>query len=133
MHCTECHSNDLVWKTYVDEFGDLSLQEGEEWDPSFYETAFCLHCNKEVKIIEAQDLFIFLECLECGNKEGQCFDSPRHHLELFRTEEWPFARMADNEMPLLECLTCNGKHIKVEIYDENKDDYVHKEVNSGFK
>lgn len=124
MHCTECHDNNLSWTINVDEFGDPIRQEGEEWDSSFYktETAYCLDCNKEVKITEEEDLFIFVKCLECGNGESQPFDSPRHHLNLFRTEEWPFVREDDNGIPLLECATCDGKHITVEVYDQNKND-----------
>lgn len=54
MHCTECHSNDLAWTMFIDEFGDQILQEGEEWPPFWYKTktAYCRNCDKEVEIQE---------------------------------------------------------------------------------
>jgi len=64
-----------------------------------------------------EDLFIFVQCLDCDTGEQQPFDSPIRHLDLFHSEG-----RDDDGNPILECASCNGKNITVETYDQNKEE-----------
>jgi hypothetical protein len=70
-----------------------------------------------------QDLFIFVQCLDCDTGEQQPVDSPIHHLDLFYSEGgFPFPDEDDEGNPILKCASCNGKNITIETYDQNEEE-----------